>query len=88
MGTIKSADDLETSEIADMRIGLARLGIDTLAMAMHGLSPDANRRIRRSLSLVRRIKLALSPIARTSVPLGAVEKAHRELVERFNAARG
>jgi len=85
MGSIKSADDLETADLAEMRSKLSGLGVETLAVAMHGLSPLARSRIRKALPIWRRIVLAFSPVPRTSVPLSLVEATHREIVERFNA---
>jgi hypothetical protein len=81
---INSIDDLESVEIRELKELCAALGPDVIAIAMHGISPALAARLRRAMPLIRGLGVRLSPYKRKAVKLETLERAHREIVSKFN----
>ena len=81
---IKSIDELESADIKKLKVLCKHTDPDTLAIAMHGISPSLAEKFNESMSLFMKLKVWLSPYKKKAVKLDIVEKSHRDIVEVFN----
>lgn len=81
---IKSIDELESADIKKLKALCRHTDPDTLAIAMHGISPTLAERFNGSMSIFMKLQVWLSPYKRKAVKLDLVEKSHRDIVSVFN----
>jgi flagellar motor switch protein FliG len=82
---ISTIDELESVEPEKMKALCRQLEPDDIAITLHGVSPALAKKFRRSVSLLQKIKILLSPYRKESVRIELVEKTHAAIVALYNS---